>query len=68
MQAIEFVGEVEDGAIKIPHRYLQKVKEECRVIILVEEAAPQKIEKRELTAMRIRTKGFKFNRDVVSNK
>lgn len=68
MQAIEFITKVKDGIIKIPKEYLDSLKEEFRVIILIDEKEPKKTKKRELKALKIKTKGFKFDRDEANKR
>jgi hypothetical protein len=63
MQAIEFIAKVEKGAIKVPKEYREQLQDQFRVIILQEATAPKKSsgKKRTLNAVKIKTKGFKFN-------
>ena len=69
MQAIEFVAKAEKGTIKIPKEYQGQLQDQFRVIILQETVTTQKKasrKKRTLTAVQIKTKGFKFNRDEAN--
>ncbi len=69
MRAIEFTTKVEDGTIKIPKKYLDNLQNELRVIILIDEspkAKPQR--KRKFTAVKIKTKGLKFDRDEANTR
>ncbi len=70
MEAIEFVGKkAAKGMIKIPKEFQKQLHDEFRVIILQGmPAAEQKIarEKRTLSAPKIKTKGFKFNREEAN--
>lgn len=69
MRAIEFVTKVEDGTIKIPKKYLDNLQDELRVIILVDEAPKTKPQrKKQFTAVKIKTKGFKFDRDKANTR
>lgn len=45
MHAIEFMAEVEDGAIKVPKQHLKGLSKEFRVIILVDEKIAKKPKK-----------------------
>jgi hypothetical protein len=62
MKAIEFIAEAPDGIIKIPKKYWKKLEQTVRVIILVEDQAPEskqkKTGKRQLKAMSVKTKGL----------
>ena len=68
MQAIEFIAKVEKGAIKVPREYQEQLQDQFRVIILQEVVAPKKTvrKRRTLNAAKIKTKGFKFNRNEAN--
>lgn len=68
MEAIEFVAKAEKGSIKIPKEYRGQLQEQFRVIILQEMPTIKKTvrKKRDLTAAKIKTKGFKFNREEAN--
>lgn len=68
MQAIEFIAKSEKGSIKVPKEYQEQLQDQFRVIILQEAVAPKKSanKKRTLNAVKIKTKGFKFNRDEAN--
>ena len=69
MKAIEFVAQAKNGVIEIPKEYQEQLKEQFRVIILQEVSTPEKkkIEKKHtLSAAKIKTKGFKFDRDEAN--
>ncbi len=68
MEAIEFIAKAEKGSIKIPKQYQEQLNDQFRVIILQEVSAPKKEAqvKRKLSAPKIKTKGFKFNRDEAN--
>lgn len=71
MQAIEFVAKAQKGAIKIPKEYKEQLQEEFRVIILQETPGPTSApvrKKRSLTAVRIKTKGLKFDRSEANER
>lgn len=65
MQAIEFVSQEKQGKIEIPQEYLERVTGQFRVILLLEgPTEPLKSKKKKtFKALKIKTKGFKFNRD-----
>jgi len=67
MKAIEFIADAQDGTIKVPRKYWKDLKQTVRVIILVEEQAPEskqkKISKRQLKIISVKTKGLVFDRD-----
>jgi hypothetical protein len=68
MQAYEFSTAVEDnGIIHIPEEYLKDISSTVKVIIFTkdEERQPQK---KTFTAMKIHTKGFKFNREEANER
>lgn len=68
MQAIEFVAKAEKGSIKVPKIYQEQLQDQFRVIILQEPSVSQKVtrKKRTLSAVKIKTKGLKFNRDEAN--
>ncbi|GHU58794.1 hypothetical protein FACS189444_3050 [Spirochaetia bacterium] len=73
MQAYEFSTAVEDnGIIRIPEEYLKDISSTVKVIIftknertLVREPQPKR---KTFKAMKIHTKGFKFNREEVNER
>jgi len=69
MQAIEFKSKEQDGFIKIPKKYLNEISGSLRVIILVPEHKNRRgqgaAKKPKFSALRIKTKGLKFNRDEL---
>ncbi len=70
MKTIEFVTEAEDGTIKIPKKHIKNLKKRFRVIILLEEESQKQkiVKKKHFTALKIKTKGFKFNRDEANER
>lgn len=69
MEAIEFVASAEKGSIKIPKEYQGQLQDQFRVIILQELSAVAKKttrKKRSLGEPKIKTKGFKFNRNEAN--
>jgi len=67
MEAIEFVTQTKRGkSIEIPEEYKKDVTGEIRVIILITKKKKlEKKTKREFKALKIKTKGFKFNRQEI---
>ena len=70
MQAIEFLTQAEDGIIKIPKKHIKNFNRKIRVIILAEEEPAKKksIKKGHFSAIKIKTKGFKFNREEAKER
>jgi hypothetical protein len=71
MHAIQFVTTPEEGKIEIPKEYQNELKDQILVIIVknvptIEAQTPRK--KRVLSAPKIKTKGFKFNRDEANER
>jgi len=67
MEAFQFTTKAKDGNIKIPKQYLNSLKEEFTVIILVE-PKEKKTSSRKLKAVKIKTKGFKFDREEANRR
>jgi len=68
MQAYEFSSVVEEkGIIQIPEQYLQNITSPVRIILLTNEKTPVDNKKR-FSAMRLKTKGFKFDRDAANER
>jgi len=68
MQAYEFSSEIEErGIIQIPERYLQNIASPVRIILLTNEKAPA-VGKKCFSAMKLKTKGFKFDRDAANER
>ena len=68
MKAIEFITKKKRGGmIEIPEEYAADVSGEFRVILIVPEPKKKIVKKREFKAVKIKTKGFKFNRDDIYN-
>jgi len=73
MQAIEFVGELKEGIIKIPKKYISNVHKKVRVIVLIDEKEPTKevsrakgSKRKKFKAFKVDTKGLRFNRDEAN--
>ena len=63
--AVEFVTKKKQGKmIEIPAKYVDDIKGEFRVILILNtEVKPKVVKKRVFKAFKVKTKGFKFNRD-----
>jgi hypothetical protein len=66
MQAYEFNSTVEsEGVIHIPKQYLENITSPVKIILLTNEDVSQNKDKH-LSAMKLKTKGFKFNRELAN--
>ncbi|MEW6378081.1 MAG: hypothetical protein AB1611_00585 [bacterium] len=68
MKAIEFKARVDKGVIKIPDEFRNKIDHEVRVILLLEEEKKEYVGKPRFTAVKIKTKSFKFNREEANER
>ena len=70
MLAYEFDTVVEDeGVIHIPREYLEKVASTVKVILLSnEESMWDKDGKKHFSAMKLKTRGFKFDREAANER
>ncbi|MDR1784843.1 MAG: hypothetical protein LBR23_00015 [Spirochaetaceae bacterium] len=64
MQALEFSTVVENGSIRVPEHYVRQILSPVRVIILVDDF-PRPMRKKRFNAAKLKTKGFKFNREEL---
>jgi hypothetical protein len=67
MQAYEFNSVVEDGIIHIPDEYKNIISSPVKVIILAENEFKPNGKKR-FSAIKLKTKDFKFDRDVANER
>jgi len=68
MQTYEFDTVIEnEGVIYVPKQYLEKVSSTVTVIIRSNEGASQN-RKKCFSAMKLKTKGFKFNREAANDR
>jgi hypothetical protein len=66
MQAFEFNTIVEnEGVIHIPKQYLENITSPVKIILLTNEDTSQN-KKKHFSAMKLKTKGFKFNRELAN--
>ncbi len=66
MKAVEFKARTDKGVIEIPNDIKNKLQQEVRVILLFDEKDDVewgRSGKARFSATRIKTKGFKFNRE-----
>lgn len=70
MQAIEFVTHIKNGIIEVPKEYLMALKNECRIIILIDSENHKKIDqkRKKLTSLEIDTRGLHFDRDEANER
>jgi hypothetical protein len=68
MRAYEFSSIIEDnGVIRIPAQYLQNISSPVKIILLANDETQNRSAK-EFTAIRLKTKGFKFDRDAANGR
>jgi hypothetical protein len=68
MQAYEFSSVIEnDGLIHIPSEYLQNISSPVKVILLANNQTQNKTRKI-FSAIKLKTKGFKFDRDAANER
>ncbi len=67
MEAIEFMAKVKQGkSIEIPKEYLADITGEFRVILLInKKEIKEKPRKKKFEALKVKTKGLKFNREEI---
>lgn len=67
MKTIEFITKKKQGnLIAIPKKYADKIAGEFKVILILDTKPEKKaIRKREFKAFKVKTKGYKFNRDEI---
>ena len=62
MRTYEFNLAVEDnGIIRIPEQYLHNISYPAKVIVLTNDEIQSNSKRKHFSAMKIRTKGFKFD-------
>jgi len=65
MQAYEFSSTTKNGIIHIPDIYRDKVPSNVKVIIIAQD---DKKDKSDFSAFRVKTKGFKFDREEANER
>ena len=69
MQAYEFNTVIENGVISVPKQYLGQHLTSVRVILLSDSISQRKpLKNKRFTAMKLKTKGFKFNREEANER
>jgi hypothetical protein len=68
MQAYEFSSIIEDeGIIHVPEEYLQNISSPVKVIILTNTES-QNTKKKHFSAIKLKTRGFKFDRNAANER
>ncbi len=67
MEAIEFVSHIHNGVIRIPKKYQDRMFHQARVIILTDKIETP-MRKKKFKAVRLTTKGFRFDRDSANER
>ncbi|GBR73555.1 hypothetical protein NO1_0910 [Candidatus Termititenax aidoneus] len=67
MQAYEFSSTVDDGVIHIPEQYKDKLSSFVKVIVFSNSMADRAV-KKNFSALKLQTKGFKFNREEANER
>ena len=66
MQTIEFNSVISDGVIPIPEKYRGSLSSSVRVIVMANDTAVP--ESKNFSAMKLKTKNFKFNREEANER
>ena len=67
MQSYEFNSVIEDkGIIRVPERYLPDISSPVRVVVFTNDEVQNSNKRKHFSAMKIKTKNFKFNRDEAN--
>ena len=67
MHALEFNSVIDDdGVIYIPRQYLENISSPVRVILLMNEKTRERNNNKQFSAMKLKTNGFKFDRDIAN--
>ena len=66
MQAYEFSSVIDNGIIHVPE-YVEILSSPVKVIILADENS-EKPQKKTFSAIKLKTKGFKFDRDLANER
>ena len=69
MYAYEFQADVYGSLIEIPEQYRRKIRGNAKIIVMMEsEGTDAPREELRFDALRIPTKGFKFNREEANER
>ena len=67
MQALEFNSVIGDeGVIYIPKHYLENISSPVKVILLMNEKTETANNSRQFSALKLKTKNFKFDREAAN--
>ena len=66
MQLAEFQTIIQNGVITIPVEYLTVLSEKTKIMVRIETLGNENVYKRSFGAIRINTKGIKFNREEAN--
>ena len=67
MYAVEFDARINDGTIKIPDKYTDRLGSKVKVIILAGELDKKRAASG-FNSVKISTKGFKFDREISNER
>ena len=67
LQAYEFNSTINNGIINIPEQYRDKMPSTVKVIVLAHDKQT-KAEDKKFSAIRLKTKGFRFNREEANER
>ncbi len=67
MEAIEFITKIHNGIIKIPKEYRESLRDRIRVIIMPDNKKTG-ISEKKFNALKLKTKDFKFDRDMANER
>jgi hypothetical protein len=69
MQTYEFSSVVEDnGIIRIPEQYLHDISSHVKVIVFTNDEIQSNCKRKHFFAIKIKTKGFKFDRNDANER
>jgi 5S rRNA maturation endonuclease (ribonuclease M5) len=69
MAAYEFSSVVENnGVIHIPEKYLDSISSPVKVIVFTNEDIQNNNVRKQFSAIKVKTKGFKFNRNEANGR
>ena len=69
MQTYEFSSIVEDnGIIRIPEQYVHNISSAVKVIVFTNDEIQNNNKRKHFSAIKIKTKGFKFDRDEANER
>jgi hypothetical protein len=66
MQLAEFETTIQNGVITVPCEYLTFLSDKTKIMVRIESLGNEHAYKRSFEAVRINTKGIKFNREEAN--